>query len=167
MRMTRQRQRMERRARATGPITNINIVSLLDIFTILLLFLLVQSGDPTEDLPVLANLKLPYSDAKTSPTRTLVVSVVAGDIQVEGVTVAQVAELSDSNLIVPLASALKARLQDAAGQAGKDQKFSGRVTVMADRDVPFSVLKKVLFTCSTRHFRKVSLVVQRRVEDAG
>jgi len=95
MRVTRQRRRMAARTRARAPITSINMVSLLDIFTILLLFLLVQAGNPDEVLPVFDNLKLPFSQAQAPAKRTLVVAINAEYILLEGKPVAKRAELTD------------------------------------------------------------------------
>ncbi|MFQ5509262.1 MAG: ExbD/TolR family protein [Leptospirillia bacterium] len=160
--MGRQRDRMERRTRA-GAITSLNIISLMDIFTILLLFLLVQTGDPNEVLPVIENLHLPYSEAKAPPQRNLVVAIDGERIMVEGRTVATITEVRETadNLIAPLAAALRAYVAEAA-QQGRETgaRFRGDITIMGDREIPFSVLKKVMYTCASQHFGHISLAVQ-------
>ncbi|MDH5527932.1 MAG: biopolymer transporter ExbD [Nitrospirota bacterium] len=163
-------RRMESRARARAGVPGLNIVALLDIFTILLLFLLVQAGDPEEALPVLSNLKLPFSEARQTPKRDLVIAIdSAGSVLLEGQPVARVDEVLalEGDLIPGLSEALGAYLEKAAevGRA-EGQKFRGRVVIMGDRQVPFAVLKRVMATCSARHFGHISLAVQQREEPA-
>jgi len=162
MRITRQRRRMAERTRKRAPITSINMVSLLDIFTILLLFLLVQAGDPATVLPVFDNLKLPFSQAQAPAKRTLVVTIDKEYILLEGKPVAKLTELTDAAVIPGLAEALKGYVKLAAASREAGQKFRGSVTIMGDRNVPFSVLKKVMVTCASGHFGNVSLAVQQR-----
>ncbi len=164
MSQARQLRRMKKRTRARVPITSINMVSLLDIFTILLLFLLVQAGDPEETLPVFENLQLPFSEAQTPPKRNLVVAIEHDRILVEGREVARVSDLSaaDGNTIPGLAKELHGYVVRAAEGREGNGKFRGSVTIMSDRDIPFSVLKKVMVTCASQHFGNVSLAVQQR-----
>lgn len=167
MRGARQLRRMEARTRARAPITSINMVSLLDIFTILLLFLLVQAGDPEEALPVFENLQLPFSEAQAPAKRHLVVAIERDRILVEGrpvVTLSQAA--AGGNVIPELAEALQGYVRQAAAGAGEGEHFRGSVTIMGDRKVPFSVLKRVMVTCASQHFGDVSLAVQQREEAA-
>ncbi len=169
MKRARQLRRMEARTRARAPITSINMVSLLDIFTILLLFLLVQAGDPEEALPVFERLQLPFSESQVSPKRHLVVAIEQDRIMVEGKQVALVSEVmaSPDNLIPGLAEELKGYVKQAAEGRTGTEKFSGNVTIMGDRAIPFSVLKKVMVTCASQHFGNVSLAVQQREKPAG
>jgi len=169
VKLARQFRRMEARTRARSAITTINMVSLLDIFTILLLFLLVQAGDPDEVLPVLNNLKLPYSSAELAPKRDLVVGIDQTTITVDGrpvATVAQVAALK-GNAIPELSQALKSYFSEAVRGRAEGDRFAGRVTVMGDEGTPFVVLKKVMHTCAAEHFGHISLAVQRLQEKAG
>jgi biopolymer transport protein ExbD len=155
---------MAARTRKKAPITSINMVSLLDIFTILLLFLLVQAGDPDEVLPVFDNLNLPFSEAQAPAKRTLVVAIDKNRILLEGRPVADISDVaaSEENLIPGLADALRVYVEKADQGREAGEKFSGKVTIMGDRTVPFSILKKVMLTCASQHFGNVSLAVQQR-----
>src|SRR3954462_7812841 len=89
MKLTPIQKRPARNARH-GNSLDMNLVSLIDIFTILIFFLLSNSG--VETLPA-ASVHLPESSAKTAPRQTLVVAVNASEITVEGRKVADVAPL--------------------------------------------------------------------------
>jgi biopolymer transport protein TolR len=167
VRRHRQIQRMEGRTRARTRIQGVNLIPLLDIFTILLLFFLVQAGDPSETLPVLENLRLPFSHAEQPARRQLVVAIDPENILLEGRPVARVADVAaaEGNLIPGLAEALGAYLEEArgaasGGEAGTGARLAGEITIMGDRAIPFAVLKRVMYTCAARHFGHISLAVQ-------
>lgn len=170
MRRNYQFERMQGRTRARARISGVNLIPLLDIFTILLLFFLIQAGDPTETLPVIENLHLPFSQAKQPPRRDLVVAITPDGITVEGRTVATLEEVlaSEGDLIPGLADALQgyvgaaieAARADADAAGGTGARLAGEVTIMGDREVPFRVLKRVMYTCASRFFGHISLAVQ-------
>jgi biopolymer transport protein TolR len=159
--------RMRTRTRARAGIAAMNLIPLLDIFTILLLFFLVQAGDPSETLPVLNNLRLPFSQAKQPPHRELVVAILPDRVTLEGKSVATVDEVlgAETDLVPGLAAALDAYVADAveAARARGDAtgaRLTGEVTIMGDRDIAFRVLKRVMYTCASRSFGHISLAVQ-------
>jgi biopolymer transport protein TolR len=160
-------KRMEARTRARARIRGVNLIPLLDIFTILLLFFLVQTGDPTETLPVLEHLRLPFSQAQQPPHRELLVAIDADNVMLEGRPVARVADVAaaESDLVPGLAQALDDYLAQARAAATGPEgeaiaRLRGTVTIMGDREIPFAVLRKVMFTCAARHFGHISLAVQ-------
>jgi len=164
-------RRMRTRTRARAGVAGMNLIPLLDIFTILLLFFLVQAGDPSETLPVLEHLRLPFSEAKQPPHREIVVGIEPGRITLDGREVATVDEVlaSETDLVPGLAAALEAYVEEAVGAARAEgaqpgARLSGEVTIMGDREIPFRVLKRVMFTCASRHFGHISLAVQPREE---
>ena len=88
MRMSRRARRMERQHnRSKTP--PLNLVSLMDIFTILVFFLLVNSSN-TQQLPSRKDMKLPNTMSETAPKETLVIAITQKEILIEGVSVAQI-----------------------------------------------------------------------------
>lgn len=173
MRRDYQFRRMRGRTRTRAGVAGINLIPLLDIFTILLLFFLVQAGDPSETLPVLEHLRLPFSEAKQPPHRELVVGIEPDRITLEGQQVATVEEVlaGDTDLVPGLASALEDYVEEALKAAraqgvASGARMAGEVTIMGDREIPFRVLKRVMYTCASRYFGHISLAVQPP-EEAG
>lgn len=162
MRRDYQIKRMEARTRASARIRGVNLIPLLDIFTILLLFFLVQAGDPSETLPVLENLRLPFSQAEQAPHRDLLIAIDGEQVLLEGRPVIRVADVAgaEGDLIQPLADALEGFLREARAAAGSGARLRGEVTIMGDREIPFAVLRRVMYTCAARHFGHISLAVQ-------
>ena len=134
MKMSPLKRRAERKSR-NQTMVDMNLVSLIDVFTILIFFLLSNVGG-VETLPSPKAVKLPESLAQQAPRETVVVVVSASEISVEGRKIASVAEVlaAPDDMIVPL----KAEL-DLQGkrQVVKPENAaqSKRLTIMGDKVV--------------------------------
>ena len=143
---------------------DLNLVSLIDVFTILIFFLLSNSTE-VEILPASKDVKLPESTAQESPHQTLVVVVSGTDIVVEGRRVALVADVMKSadDLIAPL----KAELDVLATRQVVKQENQAKataITIMGDKEIPYQLLRKVMVTCARANFSDVSFAVRKRAD---
>jgi len=163
MNQSRRAQRMERHHRRSGRGAAINLVSLMDIFTILVFFLLVNSSDG-EVLPTLKSVELPESVSDEKPRETVVVMISGENILVHGKVVTSVAEL----LGKPEATSpeLRQALDDINSRAlRKDTNADPsrrEATIMGDREIPYRLLKKVMATCTAAGFGRISLAVLQK-----
>jgi len=160
--MSRRAQRMERHHQRTKARAGLNMVSLMDIFTILVFFLLVHSSD-VENLPSAKSIRLPESVAEKSPKQTVIVSVSNEDILVQGQKVATIADAlrSEGDVI----EALKGELDHQASIKQISTRDTGKpraITVLADKEIPYRLLKKIMVTCVRANFENISLAVLRR-----
>ena len=144
-------RRMERHHNK-GKGSALNLVSLMDIFTILVFFLLVNSSN-TQQLPSNKDLKLPTSVAKKAPVETLVVAVTKTDILVQGRKVASVAEemASEAEAI----EGLKKELEFLSGGINLDQPGK-KITIMGDQDISYELVRKILTTCQQANYTSVA-----------
>ncbi len=141
-------KRAERRERNHSSV-DLNLVALIDIFTILIFFLLSNMAE-VQALP-------------SSTMETLVVVVNDADLIVDGRRVAAVADVlrSDDEVIAPL----KAELDLLAGRrvVQQDRADEARaITIMGDKDIPYRLLRRVMVTCARAGFSDVAFAVQRR-----
>ncbi|RLJ22400.1 biopolymer transporter ExbD [bacterium endosymbiont of Escarpia laminata] len=166
MKMSRRAKRMQRHHKRNRGRGGINLVSLMDIFTILVFFLLVNSSE-VQVLPNAKALKLPESSAQQRAKETMVLMLNTQEIRLQGEVVVQLDRLADSTteMIEPLRQALDERVKIALPAAGKDADSTGEITIMADRQVPYSLLKRVMLTCAESEFGNISLAVVRRPEE--
>lgn len=158
--------RMDRRHKRHQAIPTINLVSLMDIFTILVFFLLVNSSN-TQQPPSNKSIELPKSVAEQLPKETLVVMVTEGDIIVNGRPVEKVdAIMRSANDTIP---ALQAELQFQARKSTAPVNELGiaerEVTIMGDKKIPYKLLRRIMMTCSKSEYSRISLAVMRKVED--
>ena len=159
MKLTPIQKRAARNARH-GNALDMNLVSLIDVFTILIFFLLSNSG--VETLPA-ASVHLPESTAKKDPKETLVVVVNANEITVDGRKVADVAPLATAT--DDLIPGLKAELDLVSARPvalAENTAKAHSVTIMGDKDIPYQLLRKVMYTAAVADFTDVSFAVNRK-----
>lgn len=160
MKMTGIEKRAARMARNQSGL-DMNLVALIDIFTILIFFLMSSTG-----IEVLTNskaVKLPDSIAEKAPRQTIVVAVSDTDIVVDGRRVASVAEATA--LQDDLIPGLKAELDLLASRqvVGADKDASAKaVTIMGDKNIPYSLLRKVMYTSARANFTEIAFAVNRK-----
>ncbi|MEX1031869.1 MAG: biopolymer transporter ExbD [Cellvibrionaceae bacterium] len=153
-------RRMERNHKRAKQSSKLNLVSLMDIFTILVFFLLVNSSD-VEILQTNKSVELPDSTSEQRPGTNLVVIVNERSIVVSGRAVASIDDImgSDDDNIPGLEQELKYQA-NRAGPLSAELELIGRpVTIMGDKDVPYTVLKKIMTTCAANEYRNISLAV--------
>ena len=163
MKLTPIQRRAERKSR-NQTMVDMNLVSLIDVFTILIFFLLSNSGG-VETLPSPKAVKLPESIAQTQPRDTVVVAVSATEIIVDGRKVANVADVIDAP--DDLIEGLKAELDIQANRQviRKENETKGKtLTIMGDKDIPYRLLRKIMYTSARANFSDVSFAVRQRFE---
>lgn len=161
-------RRMDRAHKRAKNSPKLNLVSLMDIFTILVFFLLVNSSD-VEVLQTNKAIELPESTSEQRPDTTLVVTVNDQSIVVSGRPVALVNEvLSDSgdNNIPGLQAELKYHANRAGPLPPEKEQLGRAVTIMGDKEVPYTVLKKIMTTCAANEYRNISLAVNKVAKEA-
>ncbi|MES9861005.1 MAG: biopolymer transporter ExbD, partial [Candidatus Thiodiazotropha sp. 4PDIVS1] len=155
-------KRMDRHHRRNRESAVLNLVSLMDIFTILVFFLLVNSGE-VQVLPNAKALSLPESLAELKPKETLVVMVNKNEILVQGHRVIDLSMPLPQGTLLP---ALQDELQRHAERSKSStlEPFKGKITIMGDKGIPYTLLKRVMATCAESEYPHVSLAVLRRAE---
>ena len=163
MKLTPLQKRAERQSRNQSAL-DMNLVALIDIFTILIFFLL-SSAAGVEILSNSKAVKLPESISQKSPVETVVVTITRNEIVVDGRLVATVDDAlkADGDLIAPLKAELdllqanrKVIREDNAAQAKA-------VTIMGDKEIPYRLLRKVMYTAAQANFSDVSFAVNRKL----
>jgi biopolymer transport protein ExbD len=161
--------RMERHHKRHKGGAAINLVSMMDIFTILVFFLLVNSSD-VEVLPNAKDIVLPDSTAEEKARESVIVLLTDTQVLVQGRPVAELAAVNASNaVIIP---GLKAALDEQAARAileaeGDDAIADREVTIMGDREIPYSLLKKVMATCTAADYGRLSLAVLQKADNTA
>jgi len=161
-------RRMERNHKRGRSMAGVNLVSMMDIFTLLVFFLLVNSSD-SEVLPVLRSVRLHESNVEAKPHEAVVITVSETEIRVQGEVVDRVTQLLRNPVenSTGLQAALEAqnRLTAPGSLAGS---MNGReATIMGDKTIPYAVLKKIMATCTRAGYGRISLAVMRRQPGEG
>ena len=159
-------KRMEKHHKRNKGAGALNLVSLMDIFTILVFFLLVNSSD-VQTLPNAKDMKLPESIAEKKPEENVVVLIGKTDILVQGEPVAKIADVMarQGNDIPQLREALLSQNDRALRRAAREDVAGREVTIMGDKDISYRLLKKVMATCTASDYGQISLAVLQKSSD--
>ena len=143
--------------------SKLNLVSLMDIFTILVFFLMVNSSSDVQVLNQDKNVKLPVSNADQMPKEALALAVTADDILIGGRAIVKVEALRQfDGEVEPL---LKAELEYQSSKSSLKVSPLGRpITIVADRELPYELLKKIMSTCVDAGYASISLAVNKHYE---
>jgi biopolymer transport protein ExbD len=159
-------KRMEKHHKRHRGAGALNLVSLMDIFTILVFFLLVNSSD-VQSLPNATELQLPESIAEDKAKETVVIMIGETDLIVQGTPVAKIANIiaTKGNDIPELREALLSQNDRVLRREAKEDIAGREVTIMGDKDIPYRLLKKVMATCTESDYGRISLAVLQKSSD--
>lgn len=145
-------------------IPSLNLVSLMDIFTILVFFLLVNSSNVQP--PSSPELRLPEAKVEKPIEPSLMIELTDTDIVVLGRKVADATPYlePESDDLIP---GLIDELRYQAGRGGpRSEGEPLHATLMADREIPFQLLKKIMLSAAEADYSKMSFAVIGLAQDA-
>lgn len=158
---TRKMRRMDRhhKLRKASPL---NLVSLMDIFTILVFFLLVNSTS-TQQLPNNKELTLPKSSAKKAPEETVIIAITKTDILVQGRKVASITQEISNDNSDDVILGLKKELDFlSGGEIALEPNQAGRkVTIMGDENISYELIRKILTTCQQSNYTNIAFAANQ------
>jgi biopolymer transport protein ExbD len=148
----------------------INLVAMIDMLTVLVFFLLVYSTEQVTVVPDKKEVQLPESISETHIDNTVVVIVGETELVVHGRAIARIDEIiAADEVVIP---ALQAELEeDATGMVllaalPEEERIAARkVTIMADKELPYLLLRKVMATSTAAGYGQLSLAVLQKASD--
>jgi len=159
MRETRRMKRMERNNKSHY--VSLNLIPMLDVLSVLVFFLLFHSfnGDMPEQ-----RLVLPQSVVETKPRGTVAISVTPEAVMVQGEPVAKTSDLYDESIgsvreVTERLAQIERSMNSQAGDKTVAEAETKEITLLADKTIPFKVLKKIMTTCTASGYGKISLAV--------
>lgn len=160
-------RRMKRMSRGQNKKTSLNLTSLMDVFTILVFFLLVNSSS-TEVLEPPKDIEVPESIVETKPRETVLVMINNDNVLVQGDPVVGIGEVltTKAAVIEPIKQRLLEQQNRVIGISTQAIAKSKEVTILADKQMPFKLLKKVMSSCTAAGYEKISLAVNQKAPEA-
>lgn len=163
MKMSKRAKRMQRNHKRNAQKSTLNLTALMDIFTILVFFLMLNQND--SEVQNNDAIQLPKSIAANELKDTIRILVTKDDVLVQGRPVVKMVALAKiEGDIIP---SLKKELDYLAARSPlpEELKEQGRlITIMGDKDTPYSVLKRIMDTCAKAEFNNISLAVSQKGE---
>ena len=159
MRQSRRLKRMERYNK--NHFVRLNLIPMLDVLSVLVFFLLFHSfnGDMPEQ-----RLALPQSVVETKPRGTVAISVTPEVVLIQGEPVMRTADLYDDRIgtvheVTERLAQIQRSMENEAGTRTHAENEIREITLLADKTIPFNVLKKVMTSCTASGYGKISLAV--------
>jgi biopolymer transport protein TolR len=139
------------------------LIPFIDMMTILVVFLLAHTAD-VDILPNTKNISIPQSISDRKPSAAVVVMITKDSLYVDGVLVGTLQQVvaNQGPFFAPLKTALMAQNDRSIRGAQQTDIAKREVTIMGDKSTPYSVLKKIMLTCSEAEYGKVSFAVVER-----
>lgn len=159
MRQSRRLKRMERNNKSHY--VRLNLIPMLDVLSVLVFFLLFHSfnGDMPEQ-----HLALPQSIVETKPRGTVAISVTPEAVLIQGEPVMKTALLYDDRVgtvheVTDRLAQIQRSINNEIGTKTPAENKTREITLLADKTIPFNVLKKIMTTCTASGYGKISLAV--------
>jgi biopolymer transport protein ExbD len=168
MKMSKRAKRMERHHEQRKR-PALNLVSLMDIFTILVFFLLVSSSN-VQELPNKKDIRLPTSISTQAPKETLIVLVTREKILVQGREVANIAdEINKEDILIKgLVDELKFQSERSNTIADQTETAQGKaITVMGDEEISYQLLRKILASCREENYTRIAFATMQKSQTRG
>jgi biopolymer transport protein ExbD len=157
------RKKRNRKKTITG---SLMLIPLIDIFTNILLFLIMSYSAEGQILTVDPKFKLPVSTSQQIPKMKLVVQVTEDDIIIDGERITGVKDVIEQQdlSITPLVAVLEQNTKkvEYIARSNAAFKFTGDIIIQGDKRIPFNVLEKIMFTCGQAGYSNISLAVFSR-----
>ncbi|MGE0790265.1 MAG: ExbD/TolR family protein [Sandaracinaceae bacterium] len=156
----------------------LNIYPLMDVMTILLVFMIMQFAQESAQVVQTEELQIPWSTAETEPVEATRIIISRSDIVVEDhpvltlrngmVDPSQKQGGGTGFLIMPLNAILtqyRERARIIEQRSGGTRPFTGEVQIIADRRTPFRTLSEVIYTLGQSEFSRIRFVVLQQGGD--
>jgi biopolymer transport protein ExbD len=139
----------------------INLIPMMDVLCVLVFFLLFHSFNST--LPD-AQIALPASVVETRPRETVAIVVSSEVVMVQGEAVISTPKLLDDSIgiVYEVRERLEQIERNIIETSTKTAAESKEITLLADKTIPFKVLKKIMSTCTASGYGKISLAVVQK-----
>lgn len=144
---------------------SLKLTSMIDMFTILLVFLLKSFSAEGQIVTISPDLRLPESTAQKSPEPASTIAITDEWVLLDGDQIVTVKEVMSLNkLLIPgLATGLEnlKTVSETVGQMTMDMGFTGKISIQGDKEIPYQLLKKVMFTCGQIGYNDILLTVTK------
>jgi biopolymer transport protein ExbD len=138
----------------------LNLTPMIDMFVVLTIFLLMTFSTSGEILFIQKDIELPKATQTEEIEQAPVITIGGGQVVIEGQSVGRMDDIAeDENFEIPDLSEKMTNLKKNYEQLHPNQVFSGKIIIQGDKEIPFRVLKKVMFTCTSVGYTNINFAV--------
>ena len=174
MRFRKAMARKKRRDReAEGEIKELNITAMMDLMTIILVFLIKSFSASSITVTASEDVRLPLSSARSTPKDTVAITITAKSIMVGDKRKVELTNAlvkpsdAQGKLIMPLDAALKFEVEKLKKIAERNPSapFNREVSIIGDKKVPYDLLSSVLYTAGQNELENFRLIILQKNPD--
>jgi biopolymer transport protein ExbD len=145
------------------------ITPLVDMFVIIVLFLIANFSATGEILMMTKDIQLPEAKNVSEVEMVPVVMVSNEEVVVDGTTVTRLSDLDNNEYLnIPALEEklreLKKKTEDLHAIAGDQEGFKGDINIQGHKEVQFKFIKKVMFSCATAGYGNINFAVMSKGE---
>ena len=148
----------------SSPIADLNVTPMVDMLTMLVIFLLMSFSASGEILFITKDIVLPKAYNSVQLDRAPVIAISGAAIALEGELVMRTGDVDErwySDWKLPPVIERLERMRRLSQEANPDKPFKGDVIIQSDGQVQFSVIKMVMFSCAQAGYINVNFAVQK------
>jgi len=139
---------------------SLNLTPMIDMFVVLVIFLLMTFSTSGEILFIQKEIELPKAKHTEELEQAPVVIVGNGQVVIEGASVGRMDDIAeDENFEIPDLSEKLTNLKKNFQQLHPNQEFAGKIIIQGGKEIPFRVLKKVMYTCTMVGYTNINFAV--------
>jgi len=139
---------------------SLNLTPMIDMFVVLVIFLLMTFSTSGEILFIQKDIELPSAKITDELEQAPVIIVGSGQVVIEGNNVGRMDDIAeDENFEIADLSEQLNNLKKNFQQLHPNQTFSGKIIIQGDKETSFRVLKKVMFTCTATGYTNINFAV--------
>src|SRR5690606_8405644 len=139
----------------------LNLVSMIDVFVLLVIFLIQQFSADGDLLFMTDKIKMPEAANYQQLERAPVIQISPDEITLEGMIIATTTEIEGQELwnIPKLEEELRDQKKAFESVRAAGEEFKGDVNIQADVAVPFKILKKVMYSANQAGYFNINFAV--------
>ena len=154
-----------------GGNADLQLTSMVDMFTLLVIFLLANFSATGEVLFMSKDIQLPQASHGSEIERAPVVAITDNFIGLEGQKVVDVDQIAHDEIlnIQQLEDSLRdlKKREEFVHQLDKDHQFEGKINIQADKHTHFKIIKRVMYSCAMAGFGNINFAVLQGKRDKG
>ena len=148
---------------------DLQLTSMVDMFTLLVIFLLANFSASGDVLFMSKDIQLPTASHGSELERAPVVAITDNFIGLEGQKVVDVDQIAHDEIlnIQQLEDNLRdlKKREEFVHQLDKDHQFAGKINIQADKKTHFKIIKRVMYSCAMAGYNQINFATLAGKQD--
>ncbi|MCK6550862.1 biopolymer transporter ExbD [Myxococcota bacterium] len=151
---------LKKGAKKASPVAELLLTPLIDMFVILVVFLIMNFSATGELVQISKEIRLPVAETVSELDRAPIIQISANTVAIEGVKVGESEEiLKDPDLRIPGLTDKLQEMRKVDEMMHPGMPFRGEIIINCDKEIDFKLVRKVMFAASDAGYTKFNYAV--------